>query len=317
MFVTNPVCGLFNISYPIIQAGMIWCSGWKLATAVSNAGGLGLIGAGSMTPDVLEEHILKATKNTNRPFGVNLPMLGQDLESKIEVIRKQKVRIIFTSAGNPRIWTSKLKSFGCTVAHVVSSSVMAQKAVDAGVDAVVAEGFEAGGHNGREETTTFVLIPAVRKITEKPLIAAGGMYGGNSLLAAMALGADGIQVGSRFAVSLESSAHDHFKSKVFEINEGDTRLILRKLVPVRMIRNRLFEELSEAEERGAGRKELMSILGEGKSRRGIFEGDLENGELEIGQISSLLTRVQTASEIIEEIVNEYRSGINTLLLNNE
>jgi enoyl-[acyl-carrier protein] reductase II len=305
MFDKNRICHLFNIRYPVIQAGMVWCSSWKLASAVSNAGGLGLIGAGSMEPGTLEEHIRKAYEHTAYPFGVNLPLISRNISEKIEVILRQKVKVVFTSAGNPQLWTSGLKRNGCRVVHVVSSSTFALKAEASGVDAIVAEGFEAGGHNGREETASFVLIPAVRQVTSLPLIAAGGMFGGASLMAAIALGADAIQIGSRFAVSKESSAHENFKNKVLEIKEGDTRLVLKKLVPVRLVRNKFFERVTSAEEAGAGRKELSDILGEGRSRKGIFEGDLEEGELEIGQVSALLTKKQTAAEIMEEIISEY------------
>lgn len=312
MFSANPVCKLLGIKYPIVQAGMIWCSGYKLAMAVSNAGGLGLIGAGSMKPDVLEEHIQKAQKNTRGPFGVNIPLLGHDVENKINVILRNKVSIIFTSAGNPFTWTQKLKEEKCTVVHVVSSAKFAGKAESAGVDAIVAEGFEAGGHNGREETTSFVLIPSVRKAVRLPLIAAGGMYGGKSLLAASILGADGIQVGSRFAIAKESSAHPEFKKKVIEINEGETRLVLKKLAPVRLIKNDFYKKITEAEDAGASRKELLELLGRGKSKLGIFEGNLDEGELEIGQISAELQKIQSAKEIVEEIVQEYNQEVTKL-----
>lgn len=287
---------------------MIWCSGWKLAAAVSNAGGLGLIGAGSMSPEILDEHLLKASENTTKPFGVNIPLMGPDIEKKINLVFKHHIRLVFTSAGHPQKWTSLLKRNGCIVAHVVSSTIYAIKAVEAGVDAIVVEGFEAGGHNGREETTSFVLIPAVCKATDIPVIAAGGMFGGESLMAALALGADAIQIGSRFAACNESSAHDNFKNKIFEINEGDTRLILKKLIPVRMIRNTFFNRIIEAEESGASRSELIRMLGEGRSRKGIFEGDLEEGELEIGQVSSLINKKQSAAEIIEDIISTYKQA---------
>ncbi|MBN1598332.1 MAG: nitronate monooxygenase [Bacteroidales bacterium] len=305
MFENNRICKLFGIQYPIVQAGMVWCSGWRLAAAVSNAGGLGLIGAGSMTPELLLTHIQKARENTDKPFGVNLPLLGPDVGQKIDIILKENVKIVFTSAGNPKTWTTVLKENRCIVTHVIAGSKYAIKAVEAGTDALVAEGFEAGGHNGREESTTFVLIPAVRKITDLPLIAAGGMYGGGSLLAAIALGADGIQAGSRFAVTEESSAHLEFKKKVIEINEGDTRLSLKKLIPVRMIRNNFYQHITKAEEQGSSRIELLKILGEGRSKLGIFEGDLEEGELEIGQVSALLDKIQPAGEIVKEIIKEY------------
>ncbi len=312
MFSENPVCKLFSIDYPIVQGGMIWCSGYKLAVAVSNAGGLGLIGAGSMIPEVLEEHIREAKKNTSAPFGVNIPLLGRDVEDKMKVVLQNSVSIVFTSAGNPLTWTRQLKEAGCTVVHVISSSRFAEKAEAAGADAIVAEGFEAGGHNGREETTSFVLIPAVRQAINIPLIAAGGMYGGKSLLAAFALGADGIQLGSRFAIAEESSAHPNFKQKVTEINEGETRLVLKKLAPVRLIKNDFYQKIVEAEDAGATRKELMELLGRGMSKQGIFEGNLENGELEIGQISALLKKIQPASEIIQDILIEYSQEVKKL-----
>ena len=313
MFSTNRICKLFSIQYPIVQAGMVWCSGWKLAAAVSNSGALGLIGAGSMRPGILQEHIAKARENTQNPFGVNLPMLGHEVEEKIEILLKEKIKIIFTSAGDPTKWTSAFRKEGCTVVHVISSTRTAMKAMDAGVDALVAEGFEAGGHNGREETTSMVLIPAIRSVTSLPLIAAGGMYSGRSLLAAMALGADAIQVGSRFAVARESSAHENFKRKVIEIKEGDTRLIMKKLMPVRMIKNPFFSRIAEAEDKGANRKELLEILGSGRSKKGIFEGDLEEGELEIGQVSALLNDTEPARNIVNDIVEEY-AGIKKELL---
>jgi enoyl-[acyl-carrier protein] reductase II len=314
MFKNNPVCRLFNIKYPIIQAGMVWCSGWRLASAVSNAGGLGLIGAGSMTPDVLLEHIQKTKLNTDKPFGVNLPLLNKDIEARIKIILREQVKIIFTSAGNPGAWTSILKQNGCKVAHVTASTKYALKAQESGVDAVVAEGFEAGGHNGREETSSFVLIPLIKEVTNLPIIAAGGMYSGYSLMAAMSLGADAIQVGSRFAIAKESSAHEEFKRKVLEIKEGETRLTLKKLIPVRMIMNEFFQKISKAENEGASVKELLELLGQGRSRKGIFEGDLTEGELEIGQVSALLKKIQPAKEIIDEIINEY-SAIRTKLAN--
>jgi enoyl-[acyl-carrier protein] reductase II len=305
MFGNNPVCKLFAIKYPIIQAGMVWCSGWELASAVSNAGGLGLIGAGSMNPGILREHIQKTKNNTQLPFGVNLPLLRTDVKELIDVIIEENVRIVFTSAGNPKTWTSILKAANIKVAHVIASARFAQKAEEAGVDAIVAEGFEAGGHNGREETTSFVLIPLVREISKLPLIAAGGMYNGRSLLASIILGADAIQVGSRFAISSESSAHENFKKKVVEINEGKTRLTLKKLTPVRMIMNEFYQKVNDAEKTGATSEELSILLGRGRSKKGIFEGDLEEGELEIGQVSGLLTKIQTAEEIISEIIEEY------------
>lgn len=312
MFANNPVCKVYGIKYPIVQAGMIWCSGYKLAVAVSNAGGLGLIGAGSMLPDILEEHIQKAQNNTSAPFGVNIPLLGADVDEKIDVIIRNRVSVVFTSAGNPSIWTKRLKDEGCTVTHVVSSVKFAEKAEASGVDAIVTEGFEAGGHNGREETTSFVLIPSVRRVTNLPLIAAGGMYNGKSLLAAFALGADGIQIGSRFAIAKESSAHTNFKQKVVEINEGETRLVLKKLAPVRLIKNNFYKKVVEAEEAGATRKELLEVLGKGRSKLGIFDGNLDEGELEIGQVSAELDTIQSAQEIIQEVINEYSQEIKKL-----
>jgi enoyl-[acyl-carrier protein] reductase II len=305
MFNNNSVCRLLEIPYPIIQAGMVWCSGWELAAAVSNGGGLGLIGAGSMTPDILQQHISKIKSKTNKPFGVNLPLIKTDIDDHIAIILSEKVKIVFTSAGNPTTWTSLLKQNGCKVVHVVASAKNAVKAQDAGVDGIVAEGFEAGGHNGREETTSFVLIPAVKSVIHLPLISAGGMYNGSSLLAAMALGADGIQIGSRFAVAEESSAHLNFKRKVIEINEGETRLTLKKLIPVRMIMNKFYNDIAIAEQSGVDAKALLSLLGQGRSRKGIFEGDLDEGELEIGQVSALLKKIQPAEEIIKEIIAEY------------
>lgn len=312
MFFNNPVCSLLGIKYPVIQAGMIWCSGHKLAAAVSDAGGLGLIGAGSMEPEILEEHIIKAQTSTQAPFGVNIPLLGTDVEKKINVVLQNNVKIVFTSAGNPFTWTRTLKDKGICVVHVVSSSSFAVKAETAGVDAIVAEGFEAGGHNGRDETTSFVLIPAVRKVTRLPLIAAGGMFGGKSLLAALALGADGIQIGSRFAAAEESSAHVKFKNKVVEINEGETRLVLKKLTPVRLIRNAFYNKVSAAEDGGASRKELLELLGRGRSKKGIFEGELVEGELEIGQVSAAINKIQPAEQIVEEIITEYKKEIKKL-----
>jgi enoyl-[acyl-carrier protein] reductase II len=305
MFRDNRICKLFNIRYPLVQAGMVWCSGWRLASAVSNAGGLGLIGSGSMNAELLDEHIKKALAHTQNPVGVNIPLMGRDIGEKIDIIIRHKIKIVFTSAGNPQNWTPILKENGCIVTHVVSSSMQAQKAEVSGIDAIVAEGFEAGGHNGREETTSFVLIPVVRSNTKLPLIAAGGMYNGSSLMAAMLLGADGIQIGSRFAIADESSAHDLFKNKVTEINEGDTRLVLKRLLPVRLIRNKFFDRITAAEEAGASRKVLLDMLGDGRSRKGIFEGDLEEGELEIGQVSALLKKKQPAVEIINEIISEF------------
>jgi enoyl-[acyl-carrier protein] reductase II len=305
----NKICELFGIQYPVIQGGMVWCSGWKLASAVSNSGGLGLIGAGSMHPEVLEEHIIKTRNATNQPFGVNVPLMYPELEKIMEIIIWQKVEIVFTSAGNPRLWTSRLKDAGIKVAHVVSSSLFAEKCEAAGVDAIVAEGFEAGGHNGREETTTLALIPSVRKVTGLPLIAAGGIATGRAILATMLLGADGVQIGSKFATAAESSAHQAFKKMICELGEGGTRLALKKLAPVRLVKNAFFEKVNEAELRGASADELRELLGKGRAKKGMFEGDLENGELEIGQVASLIDSVKPVSLIMNEIIEEYNSAL--------
>lgn len=299
---------LFNIKYPIIQAGMVWCSGWELASAVSNAGGLGLIGAGSMYPDILEEHIIKCKKATQKPFGVNLPLLYSQIDEQIEIILKHKIKIIFTSAGNPAKYTAYLKENGIIVVHVISNEKFAIKAQDAGVDAVVAEGFEAGGHNGIEETTTLVLIPLICGIVNLPVIAAGGIATGRAMLAAFALGAEGVQIGSRFAVSEESSAHINFKNKIIETRSGDTILTLKKVIPVRLIKNKFYSKISEAENRGATAEELKEILGKGRAKKGIFEGDLEEGELEIGQVSALIKEIKPAKKIVEEIIREFNSA---------
>ena len=296
---------LFAIKYPIIQGGMIWNSGWKLASAVSNAGGLGLIGAGSMYPDVLKEHIIKCKQATNNPFGVNVPMLYPNLEEIFEIIIKEGVKNVFTSAGNPKTWTETLQKEGIKVTHVVSSTKFAQKCVDAGVDAVVAEGFEAGGHNGRDETTTLCLIPNVRKNIELPLIAAGGIATGSQMLAAMALGADGVQLGSRFAATIESSACDAFKDEIIKSNEGDTMLTLKELAPVRLIKNQFFNEVQELYSKGTTAEELKNHLGRGRSKKGMFEGDLINGELEIGQVSALIDSVPTVQEVFNELIADF------------
>ncbi|MEY2829240.1 MAG: hypothetical protein RIQ33_1098 [Bacteroidota bacterium] len=309
----NRITQLFNIKYPIIQAGMIWCSGWKLASAVSNAGGLGLIGSGSMYPEVLREHIQKCKKATDKPFGVNVPLLYPDIEKHIQIIMEEKVPIVFTSAGNPKTWTSILKQNGIKVVHVVSSSKFAQKSEDAGVDAIVAEGFEAGGHNGREETTTMCLIPSVVKNVSIPVIAAGGIATGRTMLAAMVLGADGVQIGSRFVASNESSAHIDFKKKVIETNEGDTMLALKKLTPVRLIKNKFFNEAFTAEQNGADAETLQHILGRARAKKGMFEGDMHEGELEIGQIASLVKEIKPAAEIVNEIWNEFELAKNEIL----
>ena len=304
----NRVTELFGIEYPIIQAGMIWCSGWQLASAVSNAGGLGIIGSGSMYPDVLKEHIRKCKAATQRPFAVNVPMLYPSLEEHMETIIAEKVPIVFTSAGNPATWTSKLKDAGIKVVHVIANTRFAQKAQQAGVDAIVAEGFEAGGHNGREETTTMCLIPIIRQAVDIPVIAAGGIGTGRSMLAAMALGADGVQIGSRFILSNESSAHDNFKNKIMETGEGGTVLALKKLTPVRLIKNKFYEEVAQAEARGAGVEELSAILGRARAKKGMFEGDLEEGELEIGQGVTGIRKIMPAAEILHEIWNEFQKA---------
>jgi enoyl-[acyl-carrier protein] reductase II len=301
----NPVSRLFDISFPIIQAGMVWCSGWRLASAVSQAGGLGLIGAGSMYPEVLREHIRKCKQATTKPFGVNIPLLYPEIKKLMNVIEDEKVGIVFTSAGNPDLWTGFLKERNVRVVHVVSSVKFAKKAERAGVDAVVAEGFEAGGHNGREETTTFVLLPMVREAITVPLIAAGGIASGRAILAAQALGAQGFQIGSRFAVSEESSAHDNFKKRVTELNEGDTYLTLKQLTPVRMVKNKFFQHIQEAEYRGASKEELHQLLGKRRAKLGIFEGDIDDGELEIGQVASAIKKIQPAADILTELWSEY------------
>ena len=303
---SNRISSLFGIKYPIIQGGMVWCAGWELASAVSNAGGLGIIGAGSMYPEVLRNQIKKCQAATSKPFAVNIPLLYPSVEEHMEAIVELKVPIVFTSAGSPKTWTSHLKSHGIIVAHVVSSSTFALKSELADVDAVVAEGFEAGGHNGREETTTMCLIPAVSKACSIPVIAAGGLHDGKSVLAAMVLGAEGAQLGSRFVASEESSAHQAFKDAVLSAGEGSTTFTLKELTPVRMLHNSLFKEIVQAQQSGASPERLADILGRGKAKKGMFEGDIENGELEIGQIASLLNTVRPASEIVSEIVNDFR-----------
>lgn len=305
----NRITSLFNIEYPIIQAGMIWCSGWELASAVSNAGGLGIIGSGSMYPEILDEQVRKCKEATDKPFAVNLPMLYPDIDKHIETIIKYKVPIVFTSAGNPKTWTAHLKAHGITVVHVVSSLKFALKAQEAGVDAVVAEGFEAGGHNGRDETTTLCLIPAVAKELEIPLIAAGGIGSGRAMLAAMNLGADGVQIGSRFVTSEESSAHINFKNAVVEAKEGDTQLTLKEITPVRLIKNSFYQRVAEAYEKGADQEELKALLGRGRAKKGMFEGDLVEGELEIGQVSGMIDKIQPAAEILNEILAEFRVAL--------
>jgi len=304
----NRITELFNIQYPIIQAGMIWVSGHKLASAVSNAGGLGLIGAGSMYPEVLREHIQKCKRETSNPFGVNVPMLYPNIEEIMKIIVEEGVKIVFTSAGNPKTWTPYLKGNGITVVHVVSSTLFALKAQNAGVDAIVAEGFEAGGHNGRDETTTFTLIPMVKEQIEIPVIAAGGIANGRGMLAAMVLGADGVQVGSRFAASIESSAHDNFKNTIIETKEGDTQLTLKELAPVRLIKNKFFQDLQNLYEKCPTKEELVALLGRARAKRGMFEGDLVEGELEIGQIAGLIHEVKSAEGIVLEIMADYSAA---------
>ena len=309
----NRICALFNIQYPIIQGGMVWCSGWRLAAAVSNAGGLGLLGAGSMHPEVLREHIRKCQAATQKPFGVNVPLMYPEIESLMQIIIDEGVKIVFTSAGNPKTWTARLQAAGIKVAHVVSSAKFAAKCEEAGVDAIVAEGFEAGGHNGREETTTLCLIPAVRKATSLPLLAAGGIATGEGLLAVMALGAEGAQIGTRFALTKESSAHDNFKQLCLNLKEGDTKLLLKKLSPTRLVKGDFTTAVEEAEARGASAEELRELLGKGRAKKGIFEGDLQNGELEIGQIASLLHEEQSVAEVMEEIVNAFKAARQQML----
>lgn len=303
----NRITELFNIQYPIIQAGMIWCSGWRLASAVSNAGGLGIIGSGSMYPDVLREHIQKCKSATNKPFAVNIPLLYPDIDKHIQTIIEEKVPIVFSSAGSPKKWTPILKENGITVVHVCASSLLAKKVEDAGCDAVVAEGFEAGGHNGREETTTMCLIPQVVNAVNIPVIAAGGIGTGRSMLAAFALGAEAVQIGSRFVASPESSGHEYFKQAVIDAKEGDTKLSMKKLVPVRLLKNKFFEEVKAMEDRGAEGGELLELLGRARSKKGMFEGDMEDGELEIGQISGYIDAMKPAGEIVKEIVEEFNS----------
>tara|TARA_Y100001947_G_scaffold116006_1_gene100175 strand:- start:191 stop:1135 length:945 start_codon:yes stop_codon:yes gene_type:complete len=304
---TNRITKLLNIKYPLIQAGMVWASGWKLASAVSNAGGLGIIGAGSMYPEVLKEHLIKCKKATNKPFAVNVPMLYPNVEEIIKIIVTEKVPIVFTSAGNPKTWTSHLQEHGIIVVHVVSSVKFALKSQEAGVDAVVAEGFEAGGHNGRDETTTFTLIPMVREKLEIPLIAAGGIATGRGMLAAMVLGADAVQIGSRFVASAEASSHIKFKEMVVNAQEGDTKLTLKELAPVRLLKNKFFEDIETLYQKSPSKEELQQLLGRARAKKGMFEGDLIEGELEIGQISGLIKTIKPAAEIVKEIVDEFES----------
>ena len=309
----NQITQLFNIKYPIVQGGMVWVSGWKLASAVSNAGGLGLIGAGSMYPDVLREHIQKCKKATDNPFGVNIPMLYPQVDELMDIIVEEDVKIVFTSAGNPKTWTSFLKEKGITVVHVVSSVKFSIKAEAAGVDAVVCEGFEAGGHNGREETTTFTLIPMVKESITIPVIAAGGIGNGRGMLAAMVLGADGVQIGSRFAASKESSAHTNFKQKIIDVKDGDTHLTLKELAPVRLIKNKFYREIQALYKENPTKEELIGLLGRARAKKGIFEGDLDNGELEIGQIAGIINNISSAKDILEEIVTDFETSKKTFL----
>ena len=310
----NRITSLFGIQYPIIQGGMVWCSGWRLASAVSNAGGLGLLGAGSMHPETLREHIRKCQSTTDKPFGVNVPLMYPEIDALMNILVEEGVKIVFTSAGNPKTWTGFLKGHGIKVAHVVSSSKFAVKCEQAGVDAIVAEGFEAGGHNGREETTTLCLIPAVRRATTLPLIAAGGIGTGNAMLATFALGAEGVQIGTRFALTEESSAHENFKQLCLNLNEGDTKLLLKKLSPTRLVKGEFTTAVEEAEARGASAEEMKELLGKGRSKKGIFEGNLQEGELEIGQVASLFREMQTVSEVMKEIMEDFRKGTEKIQL---
>jgi enoyl-[acyl-carrier protein] reductase II len=303
---------LFNIQYPIVQGGMIWCSGWELASAVSNAGGLGLIGSGSMYPDILRDHIKKCKKATDKPFGVNVPLLYPNIEEHIKIIIEEGVKIVFTSAGNPKTWTSHLKQHGITVVHVVANIKFALKCQEAGVDAIVAEGFEAGGHNGREETTTMALIPQIKKAVSIPIIAAGGIASGQAMVAAIALGADGVQVGSRFVTTHESSAHINFKNAIINSSEGDTKLSLKQLTPVRLLKNEFANKVNELENKGASVEELSVLLGRGRAKKGMFEGDLIEGELEIGQVSSQIKSIQSVKEVLDEMVFDYNQTIKLL-----
>ncbi|MES2763547.1 MAG: DUF561 domain-containing protein [Bacteroidota bacterium] len=303
---------LFNIKYPIIQGGMIWCSGWELAAAVSNAGGLGLIGSGSMYPEIFRDHIKKCKQATNNPFGVNVPLLYPNIEDHIKIIIEENVKIVFTSAGNPKTWTSHLKQHGITVVHVVSNVKFAIKCQEAGVDAIVAEGFEAGGHNGREETTTMVLIPQVRKAVAIPVMAAGGIGSGKAMAAAFSLGAQGVQVGSRFAATVESSAHINFKNAIVQAKEGDTQLSLKQLTPVRLLKNPFYQKVDEMEKKGASVEELTNVLGRGRAKKGMFEGDMTEGELEIGQVSGTIEKIETVKEVMDEMIADYNTVIKKL-----
>ena len=304
---TNSITNLFNIQYPIVQGGMIWVSGWKLASAVSNAGGLGLIGAGSMYPEVLREHIQKCKKATAKPFGVNVPMLYPQIEEIMNIIVEEEVKIVFTSAGNPKTWTSFLKDKGITVVHVVSSVTFAQKAETAGVNAIVCEGFEAGGHNGREETTTFTLIPMIKQNISIPVIAAGGIANGRGMLAAMVLGADGVQIGSRFAATVESSAHKNFKQVIIDLKDGDTQLTLKELAPVRLVKNHFYHQIQELYQQNPTIEQIKELLGRARAKKGMFEGDLDNGELEIGQIAGIINKIKPAGQVLKDIIEEYNT----------
>ena len=302
---TNRITKLFNIEYPIIQAGMIWCSGWELASAVSNAGALGLIGSGSMYPDILRDQIRKCKAATDKPFGVNVPLLYPDIDKQMQIILEEGVKIVFTSAGNPKTWTSILKEKGITVVHVIANTKFAKKAEESGVDAVVAEGFEAGGHNGREETTTLVLIPLIKQATQLPLIAAGGIGNGSTMLAAFALGAEGVQMGTRFVATPESSGHENFKNTVVNSSEGDTVLTLKQLMPVRLVKNKFYSEVEQAEQRGASSEELKTLLGRARAKKGMFEGNLDDGELEIGQTSAYIRDIKPAGQVVKDVWNEF------------
>ena len=304
---TNSITNLFNIQYPIVQGGMIWVSGWKLASAVSNAGGLGLIGAGSMYPEVLREHIQKCKKATAKPFGVNVPMLYPQIEEIMNIIVEEEVKIVFTSAGNPKTWTSFLKDKGITVVHVVSSVTFAKKAEAAGVNAIVCEGFEAGGHNGREETTTFTLVPMIKQNVSIPVIAAGGIANGRGMLAAMVLGADGVQIGSRFAATVESSAHKNFKQVIIDLKDGDTQLTLKELAPVRLVKNHFYHQIQELYQQNPTIEQIRELLGRARAKKGMFEGDLDNGELEIGQIAGIINKIKPAGQVLEDIIEEYNT----------
>lgn len=305
----NRITELFGIKYPIVQGGMVWCSGYKLASAVSNAGGLGLIGAGSMYPEILREHVQKCKQATDKPFGVNLPLLYPQMDEIIDILIEEKVPVVFTSAGSPKKYTAKLKAAGMVVVHVIANTKFAKKCEEAGVDAIVAEGFEAGGHNGAEETTTLTLIPAIKKVVSIPVIAAGGIGSGRGMLAALSLGADGVQVGSRFAITEESSASDAFKQMVVGLKDGDTKLMMKKTVPVRLIKNKFFDMIQEAENRGAEAEELREILGRGRAKLGMFEGDLDEGELEIGQVSAIIDAIEPAAKVVEDMVKEYNEAL--------